>query len=104
MAWPILAASAGWDDDVQTGRETAAGPTAGLDAGPAAALAGPAANSRAGIVKMAAVSALLGLTCILLGPPPSGCRQAADHIVLASRQAVQYPALDTPAAAAIEAS
>ena len=100
MAWLILAASAGWDDDVQTGGEAVAGPTAGA----AAALAGPAANSKAGNVRMAAVSALLGFTCILPGPPPSGCRQAADHIVPASGQAVQYPAPDTPAAAATGAS
>ena len=73
-------------------------------AGAAAALAGPAANSKAGNVRMAAVSALLGFTCILPGPPPSGCRQAADHIVPASGQAVQYPAPDTPAAAATGAS
>jgi hypothetical protein len=75
MARLILAASAGCDDDAQTAREAAA-ELAAL-AGPA----GPAANSSAGKVRMAAVSALLGVTCILSGPPRSGCRQAADPIV-----------------------
>ena len=71
MARLILAASARWEEDAQTAREAAA---------ELAALAGPAANS-AGKVRMAAVSALLGVTCILSGPPRSGCRQAADPIV-----------------------
>ena len=72
MARLILAASAGWEEDAQTAREAAA---------ELAALAGPAANSSAGKVRMAAVSALLGFTCILSGPPRSGCRQAVDPIV-----------------------
>jgi hypothetical protein len=52
---------------------------------------------------MAAVSALLGFTCILLRPPPSGCRQAADHIVPASGRAVQHPAPRHAGAAANQA-
>ena len=72
MARPILAASAGWEEDAQTAREAAA---------ELAALAGPAASSNAGKVRMAAVSALLGFTCILSGPPRSGCRQTIDPIV-----------------------
>jgi hypothetical protein len=74
----ILAASAGCDDDAQMPGEAAA------------ALVGAAANSSDGKARMAAVSALLGFTRILSGPPLSGCRQAVNPIVTASGQTVQW--------------
>ena len=49
-----------------------------------------AANSSDGKARMAAVSALLGFTRILSGPPPQGCGPAVNPIVTARGQAVQW--------------
>src|SRR5262249_2356288 len=97
MAWLILAASAGREDDVQTGGTEGAAPAAGAGAAPG----GPGARRAAQNGAKAASRDTPGRTgSRRMGPPAGGGREGADHTVPASGRAGQYPAPDTPAAAA----
>ena len=85
MARPILAASAGWEDDAQMAGEAAAA-RAVAPAGPASPASSSGTTRRA-----AAVNALVAFTCILSpGRPVTDAGKPSSPMVTAPGPAVQY--------------